>query len=287
MIKKSLCTAALVCVLNICLALTIPFKTSFGYSGIAIATVISLFIGAIFNIFYVTKLFIPKFSFSFPLIKKIMNISWPFGLLQIIWQLASMVLFFILNALPKNNIEVIAAFTNGLKIESAIFLPAFAFNMANSVIVGNFIGEKKKKDAYHAGIVTAFIGVLIVLFLTLMVMFNAKRIAAFLSDNSTVVRESMKYIYISLMFEPFMAWGIILGGGLNGAGDTRSVMLAVALSLWCIRIPLAFLLGVHTTLGAIGVWWAMNASIFAQTAFISWRYLAKKWLVSAQQLLSE
>ncbi len=36
-----------------------------------------------------------------------------------------------------------------------------------------------------------------------------------------VIEESITYIYISMISEPFMAWGMILSGGLNGAGDTR------------------------------------------------------------------
>lgn len=64
----------------------------------------------------------------------------------------------ILGALPKNNVEIMAAFTNGLKIESAIFLPAFAFNMANTVVIGNLLGRNDKEGAFRAGIITALTG---------------------------------------------------------------------------------------------------------------------------------
>jgi MATE family multidrug resistance protein len=46
--------------------------------------------------------------------------------------------------------------------------------------------------------------------------FNARWIAAHLSGNDLVLRESVRYIYISMISEPFMAWGVILGGGLAG-----------------------------------------------------------------------
>ncbi|MDD4183511.1 MAG: MATE family efflux transporter, partial [Candidatus Omnitrophica bacterium] len=96
----------------------------------------------------------------------------------------------------------------------------------------------------------------------------------------------MKYIYISLVFEPFMAWGIILGGGLNGAGDTKSVMFIVTGTLWLIRIPLAFILGISLGFGAAGIWWAMNISIFVQALLMSIRYFKKKWLyVGAEAIL--
>jgi len=75
-----------------------------------------------------------------------------------------------------------------------------------------------------------------------------------------------------------MAWGIILGGGLIGAGDTRSVLIRVALSVWLIRIPLAYIFVVLLGFGAASVWWSMNISQFVQAFVISKRYFNKKWL---------
>jgi putative MATE family efflux protein len=285
MIKRSLWTMAIACVLNVVLDFTLALHTPLGFKGIAIATVISLFVGAVLNIAYVRRIIRISFEFSLPVIKKILSISWPSGILQIVWQLGVMALFLIINALPDNNIEVMAAFTNGLRIESAIFLPAFAFNMANAVLVGNLLGKKKEEDAVHIGATTAGLGVLIIVFLTLIVLLNARHIALLLSNNPIVVEECMKYIYISLIFEPFMAWGIILGGGLNGAGDTKSVMFIVTGTLWLIRIPLAFILGISLSFGAVGIWWAMNISIFVQALLMSIRYFKKKWLYAGAEAI--
>ena len=113
-----------------------------------------------------------RFKFSLAIIRNIFSIGWPAGVLQVFWQLSVLALFLIISALPENNIEILAAFTNGLKIESVIFLPAFAFNMASAVVVGNLLGKNNQEDAFSAGIVTALAGVTIVSALTVMVMFN-------------------------------------------------------------------------------------------------------------------
>ena len=106
--------------------------------------------------------------------------------------------------------------------------------------------------------ITAIVGVSIVIVMTIIVMPNARQIASFLSNNSIVINESVKYIYIALLFEPVMALGIILGGGLYGAGDTKGVMMIMAFAVWVVRLPLAYLLGIYFGLGAVAVWWAMN-----------------------------
>lgn len=278
-IKKSLRTMALVCITNIGLNFFLVFHTSIGYRGIALSTAISVVIGSLWNLWLIkTPLFkLKKMSVEF--IKKIAAIGWPAGLLQVIWQLASMVLYLILSALPKNNIEVIAAFTNGLRIEAAVFLPAFAFNMSNAVVVGNLLGEKRQQDAFRGGLVTTGIGVGIVVLLATAVILNVRSISTMLSNNPLVVSETVRYLYICMICEPIMAWGVILSGGLNGAGDTKGVMMIVALSVWLVRIPLSYLFGVIFAFGAVAIWWSMNASLVVQAIFISRRYFNKKWLV--------
>jgi Na+-driven multidrug efflux pump len=190
-------------------------------------------------------------------------------------------LFLILSALPDQNTEVIAAFTNGLRIEAAIFLPAFALNMANAVIVGNFLGERRFDNAYKSGLTTALIGVMIISVMTAMVIFNARSLSAFLSKNGLVVNESVRYLYISMISEPVMAWAVILGGALNGAGDTRGVMAIVIGSQWLVRLPLAYLTSVVFMLGPSAVWWSMNASILVHAVFITMRYRKRRWLDDA------
>jgi multidrug resistance protein, MATE family len=278
MVKRSLKTMALVCVINIALNFFLVFYTRLSFRGIAVATASSVFIGSMINLAYVRNIMTGVKNFSMGMVKKMISIGWPIGLLQVLWQFSSMVLFLILSALPENKVEILAALTTGLRIESAIYLPVFGFNMANAVIVGNLLGEKKQEDAFRSGIITAAIGVFIVTMMVIVVILNARWIVSFLSSNAIVMRESTKYLYISMISEPFMAWGIILGGGLIGAGDTRSVLMRVALSVWLVRIPLSFVLVVLLGFGPASVWWSMNISQFLQAFFIFKRYLNREWL---------
>jgi putative MATE family efflux protein len=277
-VKDSLKTQALVCVLNIGLNFFLVFHTALGFRGIAAATASSVFIGGMVNLWKVKGSMTGVRKFSLDPVRRMITIGWPIGMLQVLWQLSSMILFLILSALPEHRVEILAALTTGLRIESVIYLPVFGFNMANAVVVGNLLGEKKQEDAFRSGFITAAIGVLIVTIMVIAVILNARWIASFLSNDEIVMRESMKYIYISMISEPFMAWGIILGGGLNGAGDTRSVMIRVALSVWLVRIPLSYMFVVLFGLGPASVWWSMNISQFVQAFAMSKRYFGRKWL---------
>ncbi len=277
-VKDSLKTQALVCGLNIGLNFFLVFHTPLGYRGIATATASSVLMGSLINLWKLRSLMTGERRFSVDPVRKMMAIGWPIGMLQVLWQLSSMVLFLILSVLPEHRVEILAALTTGLRIESVIYLPVFGFNMANAVIVGNLLGEKRKEDALRSGFITAAIGVVVVTVMVIAVILNARWIASSLSHNEIVIGESMRYIYISMISEPFMAWGIILGGGLNGAGDTRSVLIRVALSVWLVRIPLSYVFIVFFGLGPAWVWWSMNISQFVQAFLMSKRYFDRKWL---------
>ncbi len=277
-VRVSLTTMSVVCAVNIGLNFILVFHTAIGYKGIALSTAISVIIGCVINLRHVRKFLSGVRVFSISSVRSIVRIGWPFGLNQILWQFHAMVLYLILSALPRNSIEILAAFAAGARIESAIFLPAIAFNMANAVIVGNLLGESKKEDAFKAGIVTAIMGTLVVSILTLIVILSAKWIAPALSKNPIVISECVRYLYISMLSEPFLALWMVLGGALSGAGDTRGIMVIVASCTWLIRVPLCYLWVVFFGFDASSVWWTMNLSQFVTAIFITRRYRQKKWL---------
>ncbi len=277
-VKKSLVTMFVVCILNVSLNFLMVFHTGLGFYGIALSTAVSVIAGAFINFMRISCFWSERRVFSWEKVLKIVRIGWPSGLQQISWQTAGTVLFMILSAIPYNNVEIIAAFTNGGRIESLIFLPAFALNMANAVIIGNFMGEGRREDAFRAGIVTALLAVAIIGVISIFVYVNAAHLAGMLSGNRIVIEESIRYIRISIISEPFMAMAVVLGGALNGAGDTRGVMKIIILGVWLVRIPMAFTLGYAAGFGAPSVWWSMNTSIFVYSFFILRRYLRRRWL---------
>ena len=277
-VRVSLKTMSVVCAVNIGLNFLLVFNTGVGYKGIALSTAISVAVGCAINLWNIRGFLSDITEFSMESVRAIVRIGWPFGLSQVLWQSHSMVIYLILSALPANKVEILAAFAAGLRIESAIFLPAMAFHMANAVIVGNLLGENKKEDAFRGGIITAVMGVVVVSFLTMIVILSAKWIAPALSSNPIVISECIRYLYISMLSEPFMAFWMILGGALSGAGDTRGIMFIVASCTWFIRVPLCYLWIVVFGFDASAVWWTMNLSQFVTAIFMVRRYRQKKWL---------
>ena len=279
-IRHSLITMLLACVINIGLNVLLVFFTPLGYIGIALSTALAAAAGAAVNTAWIYPRIRGLRKLSRERLRSIFSISWPFGVLQLAWQTGSTLLFLILSELPAHRVEILAGFTNGQRVEAAIYLPAFAFSMASAVVVGNFLGEGRKRDAFRGGLVTASLGVVFITALTVAVVINSGALFALLNDSKAVMAESSRYIYAVMWSEPVMAWAVVMNGALNGAGDTKGVMAIVASSMWLVRLPLAYLLGIALGMGPLAIWWCMNLSICFHAVFITIRYVRGRWVHS-------
>jgi len=74
-------------------------------------------------------------------------------------------------------------------------------------------------------------------------------------DELEVIRIGGEYLTIVTSFYLIFATRFTLGGVMRGAGDTLVPMFITLLSLWLIRIPLAWLLS--NQMGETGIWWAV------------------------------
>jgi MATE family multidrug resistance protein len=285
-VKKPLFTMLLVSVINILGDFALVFGIfpfpPMGYIGIAISTAISVTIGIVINFifFFFTRwrpLYTGIWSVSRDTFRKIIEISWPAALLQAAWNAGSILLYNILGRLENTSIIAIASITNGLRIEAIIYLPAFAMNMAASVLLGQNLGARDTERAEKLGWRITLAGVILISMMALVIFIFAERFAAVLTKNPAVLEETTRYLRINMLSEPFMAASIILAGGLQGAGDTKGTMWVIIVAMWMIRLPLAYYLALILNFGATGVWAAMVLSMCVQGILMTWRFHGGRW----------
>ncbi len=305
-------------ILNIGLNILFVFYTPLGFRGLALSTTVSIMLSFIISSKKVYNLLEKTYSFSLSLLKSILKVGWPSAIIASSWQLASILIYFIIGSLPdsteviaatssvvtalsdntstittilsdnatsvgttiSNNTATIAAaaYATGLRIESAIYLPAFAFNMANVTIMGNLMGRKMYDEAYKSVLTTAFISVVINIILAVIVLLNAETLASMLSKEEAVVDEIIIYLYISMIAEPFIALNLAVAGGLTGAGDTRATMLYSVITVWIFRIPIAYFFGIVLQYGSVGIWFGLTIGFFVQAILTFRRLRSRKWI---------
>lgn len=285
-VKKPLMTMTVVAVFNIVAVFGLVFGfgpfSALGYRGIATATAISLIIGMLINILFLSfsrwrRLFAGPWEISGETIGKIIRIGWPAAMLQITWNAGSIVLYNILGRLGDTSITALASISNGLRIEGIIYLPAFALNMAASVLIGQNLGAGAPQRAEKAGWKIALSGVFFVSALAIVFFLNAGYFASLLARNQDVLEETTRYLRFNMLSEPFMAMSAILGGALQGAGDTRGTLKVIGICMWLIRLPLAWFFALVLHYGATGVWMAMVISMCIQGILMATRFHKGTW----------
>ncbi|MEN6447901.1 MAG: MATE family efflux transporter, partial [Syntrophaceae bacterium] len=204
-------------------------------------------------------------------------LGWPAGLLQIAWNAGSILLYHILARLGSESIVALASITNGLRIEAIIFMPAFAMNMAASVLVGQNLGANDPGRATRIGWKIALVAMTILSLISCIVFVFADFFASLLARDAPVLAETARYLRVNMFSEPFMALSLVLGGALQGAGDTRGNMWVIIFCMWIIRLPLAYALAILLGLGAPGVWVAMVVSMVFQGILMAFRFHQGRW----------
>jgi len=285
-IKKPLANMFAVCAVNALLDFALVFGLypfpRLGYMGIAYATAFSVTAGTVLSLFFFTTgrwagFYKRPWRISGEIIKKILSVGWPAAMLQVSWNAGTIVLYSILGALGSTGVTALASFTNGIRTEAVVYLPAFALNMAASVLVGQNLGAGNPERAEKVGWKIAKAGVWLMCFMGLIIFVLAEQLSSLLTGDPAVLEETTRYLRINMISEPVMALSAILAGGLQGAGDTRGTMWIIITAMWIIRLPLAYLLALPLGYGAVGVWMAMITSMFVQGLLMSRRFRKGYW----------
>ncbi len=254
-----------------------------GVDGIVWATFSSICLGSAFSLYMLRRagtlrrqIFAPWrwIRCAFPYL---VQVAWPAGLMQVVWHSGYLVLFAITASLPENSVNALAGMAAGARVESLLFLPAFAFNLTASVLVGNYLGAGKPQEAKRVGLRILLIGLALVSALAIVVWQFTGAISAFIAPNPDVQAEAAGYLYYNILAIPVTLTTMILAGAFGGAGATWYNLVGMGVGTWLVRLPLAYLLGHVLWKNSTGVWFSMLASQACQATILYYIFTRRNW----------
>ncbi len=254
-----------------------------GYKGLAWATFISVSAGALFNMAVLIRSGMFSFKRLPPVrwVKKaapyLLKVAWPSGLMQIVWHSGYLVLYSITASLPSENITALAGMAAGIRIESILFLPAFAFNFTASILIGHYLGEGRPDEAKKFGLRILGIAMLFISLIALGLWQFINPVTAMIAPDTLVRSEAVNYLFFNMLAIPFTVASMILAGAFNGAGATVYNLFIFTFTIWGIRLPMAYVLGHEIMDSPTGIWIAMLASQMVQSSIMFYAYLSKNW----------
>jgi MATE family multidrug resistance protein len=102
--------------------------------------------------------------------------------------------------------------------------------------------------------------------------------------DPAVVTVAQNLLMVAAIFQLFDAVVMATTGGLNGAGDTRWVMLASLACAWLIKVPAGYYGAFVLELGAVGAWMGFTLELLVLSALCAHRIRGSRWLKSAEAL---
>ncbi len=263
---------------NIVLDLLFVIVFKWGIAGVAVATVISQG-GAFFTaLIYLDRTHpVMKFSlfglkFDKEIFWKSVRIGLPSGLQQTFVSLGLLAITWIVNLFGVN---VIAAYSIAMRIDSLASLPAMNFSAALSTFVGQNIGANKIERVKAGLMATLKMTTLISIFFSVVAILFSKYLMGLFTSDQEVIAIGVKYLIIVSSFYIFFSTLFIINGVMRGAGDTLIPMFITLFALWFARIPVAWLLS-HR-IGETGIWWSMPIGWFIGMAMGILYYWSGRW----------
>ncbi len=245
-----------------------------GLNGAALASVVSQGTSLAFALIYLNRknhlisINLRKWTFDKHIIYLICKIGFPSTIQQ---SLVSIGQAFVTTYVNYFGASAIAAFGAAGRIDMVATMPAIAIGMASTALTGQNLGARKPervKEIFKWAMVlgTALSGVVAIFAFTF-----PRLILSVFIHHEPVLAIGVEYLHIVAPCYFLFALMFVSAGVVNGAGQTLIPMLFTLISLWVVRVPLAWYLSQHTPLGTKGIWIAMALG-FAVTGAVGYLY---------------
>ena len=250
-----------------------------GVVGAAYAGGISFAIGSVLGLFvWVAKIItipLPKLnSFSFSRFRELIRVSTPAGLEQGVFQLGLLLYFWIISLYGN---APIAAYNVGINILMLSFMVGQGFTVAGATLTGQFLGAENPKEAKKSGWRSAGLTMVSMGILGIILALASRPIAGFFVDDQEVIRLTVLFVWLLGIMQPLMALEFALGGALRGAGDTKSPLYIVSISLVFFRLTFAgffawFGFSIEYIFGSLIIDYVVKAILF------TYRFESGRWI---------
>ncbi len=149
----------------------------------------------------------------------------------------------------------VAANSFSITAESLCYMPGYGIGIAATTIVGQCIGANRKTLGKGLGWLSVALGMLIMGINGVLMWFLAPYMIGILSPDAEIRELGTQILRIEAFAEPMYAASIVAAGVFRGAGETMMSSILNLVSVWAVRIPLAYFLG--SIYGLKGAWLAM------------------------------
>ncbi len=211
---------------------------------------------------------------SFNELLQVIKIGLPMGFGDFV-EISSFSIFF--SMLGRLGTDVLAASNIALQYMSISFTLGMAIAQAGSSLVAQYLGAKEPDNAERVGYRASAVAGLLMAAIGLSYLIAPKQLIGFFIKDAGVIAAGVIILKMIAFYQAFDGVAIVLGGALNGAGDTAFTMFTKILFGWGVFLPLTWLLAFKFNGGVVGAWAAAIVYLSGLAIIYFLRFRAGKW----------
>lgn len=241
-----------------------------GVIGAAYAINLSEAIGFFYLLFRTVQLGAIKFGRpDFQLWRRIWRVGYPVALERVAQQSGQIIYSKIILGYGT---AAYAAHQVGLSIESLSFMPGAGMGIAAATLMGQSLGARKYRQARagHSEAMRLALFVMVTM-AAVFVLIPAPLLSLFTPDPD-VIREGTVFLRLVALAQIPLALSFVYAGSLRGTGDTFYVFLSTLLTMWGVRVLLAWIVADVLHLSLYAVWGVFVIDWWVRAAAFGWRY---------------
>ena len=170
----------------------------------------------------------------------------------------------------------IAANSLGVSAEGLCYMAGYGIQSAAIALIGQAVGAHRKDMAKRFAWLCTLMGMGIMTLTGAGLFAFAPALMSIFTADAAVIALGARVLRIEAFAEPMFGASIVASGAMQGAGDSTACFVLNLVSMWGIRLTLAFLLAPR--LGLMGVWGAMCCELSIRGLLFLIRLARGKWL---------
>ncbi|WP_220463579.1 MATE family efflux transporter [Sediminihaliea albiluteola] len=246
-----------------------------GLAGAAWAMILAQTMAFIYSLFYLSGrpgAGLPAFRLQWPKlseIRTILQLGVPSGIQMIVIYAGMAVILWMVNGFGE---DVVAGFGAAQRLDNIVLLPALALGSAVNAMAAQNIGANKwARVAQISKVGIIYNLVVMIFFVVLLFIWAEPLVKLFISDEEGVAF-GVSYLRTIALFYPFIGLNFILNGVVRGAGAMFQILALNIISLWLLRVPLAYwMISLYGESGiALGIGISFLISSLFSVAYYRW-----------------
>ena len=169
----------------------------------------------------------------------------------------------------------IAANSLAITVESLCYMPGYGIAEAATTLVGQGIGAGQRMLTRSFARMSVALGMAVMTLMGVLMFIFAPELMSLMSPVEDIISEGAAALRIEAFAEPMFAAAIVCNGVFVGAGDTLKPAVMSLVSMWGVRLTLAWWLAGR--FGLMGVWTAMAIELTFRGAIFLLRLFKGNW----------